>query len=134
MIKICGFDCDGVLSIPSIGQSRIMPIDGDVIITGRSYEEEYETVEYLTKHGIHNQVYFNPLKFEDKTRESSGLHKANTIIYLKNRNIIIDNVFEDDEIQADVIRSQCPWVNVILLTHDLIEKSNVRRDSEGNEI
>ena len=131
---VCGFDCDGVLSIPSLGQSRIMPIDGDVIITGRSFEEKKETVEYLYSHNIFNTVYFNPIKFDEKSRESSGQHKADTINQLKSDGTNINTFWEDDEIQASIIQKDCPWLNVIMVGHDLIEKGNVRRDSDGNEL
>jgi len=131
MTEINGFDCDGVISIPGGG---VYPGPNDIIITGRSIEEKSETEQYLKNRGIENRVYFNPLKFKDKTRESSGGHKANVIITLKMYDIKVVNFFEDDEIQAAVIRDQCPWVNVIILLHNLIEKGNVRRDAEGNEV
>ena len=67
------FDCDGVITL------GIYPGKYDVIITGRSFEEADVTLQYLKEKGITNKVYFNPLKFEEKTRESSGLHKANTL-------------------------------------------------------
>lgn len=134
MIEICGFDCDGVLSIPALGKSRIMPDVGDIIITGRSYEEEKETREYLNNNGIWNEIFFNPAKFEDKSRESSGHHKANILTLLKNRNINVKAFFEDDEIQARIIKRSCSWVNIIMVVHDLVEKNNVRRDGDGNEL
>ena len=57
-----GFDCDGVITI------GLYPGPNGIIITGRSYEEMPETIKMLDKMGIRNPVYFNPLKFSEKTR------------------------------------------------------------------
>ena len=128
MQYVNGFDCDGVLTI------GIRPTCYDIIITGRSYEEEKETYKWLNKHNIINKVYFNNKIFNDKTRESSGQHKANIINFLLENNVKIINFFEDDEIQAKIIEKECPWVNVIRILHDLTNKENVRRDDNGKEI
>jgi len=126
-MKINSYDCDGVVffnkDIPGL---RPEPID--VIITGRSFEERPETERMLAKRSINNQVFYNPLKFDDKTRESSGRHKAYTIKDLQAQGYIIVNHIEDDIIQADIIKELCPEVNIILLTHDLSNKENVRHD------
>lgn len=98
----------------------------DIIITGRSYEEREETLAMLHDRNIYNTVYFNPRKFDEKTRESSGEHKANTISMLKNAGNDIGIHFEDDPIQAAVIKSFHPELNIVLLQHDLITKENVR--------
>lgn len=119
-IEINGFDCDGVITV------GIHPGPRDVIITGRSYEEEPETNAMLLKRGIVNKVFFNKLPYEMKTRESSGKHKAKTITYLKDCGIIIKNFFEDDPIQWQIIERECPWVNVIHVVHDLTNKENER--------
>ena len=75
IVKIINsFDCDGVITI------GIYPGIDDVIITGRSFEEKEETLSYLKDKDINNEVYFNKLKFEEKTRISSGIHKGNTIV------------------------------------------------------
>jgi len=42
--------------------------------------------------------------------------------------------FEDDPIQAEVIKQHCSNVKVVLLEHDLVNKENVRRDGFGKEI
>ena len=118
-----GFDCDGVLTIGLTPSS----ID-DVIITGRSYEEANETLEYLRSRGIRNQVFFNPIKFEDKTRTSSGQWKAKMIKVLG-----IERFFEDDEIQIAEILKVNPEVQIIHINHNLTEKENVRYNSKGEE-
>lgn len=119
------FDCDGVVFInKAIGGLR--PEPNDVIITGRSYEEIPETVKMLEKRCIYNQVFYNPLKFEQKTRESSGVHKAGTIKWLEKQGYNVLCHFEDDEVQAAVIRKECPDVPIIMIMHDLTEKENVR--------
>lgn len=119
-MKVNGFDCDGVITV------GIYPGPDDFIITGRSYEEEPETLDMLHKKGIYNKIAFNPIPFNQKTRQSSGEHKALKIKILKARGIEIVNFFEDDEIQKAVIERECPWVNVVHVVHDLTEKENVR--------
>lgn len=125
------FDIDGVICMGNwIG---VRPSPGDVIITGRSFEEAEETGEFLYSNGITNQVYYNPVKFEDKTRESSGEHKAVIIRRLIKEGFDIQCHFEDDEVQAQVIEHKT-GLPVVLLKHNLVNKENVRRDSDGNEI
>jgi hypothetical protein len=126
--KINGFDNDGVISI------GIFPGPNDVIITGRSYEEEKETIEFMHNRNIFNKIYFNPVKFNEKTRKSSGEHKVNTINELKKEGIKINIFFEDDPIQKEVIEYWCPWIKVVHIVHNLTEKENIKRDSNGNEI
>jgi hypothetical protein len=125
--KINGFDCDGVITV------GIYPGPEDIIITGRSIEERPETDIMFSNKGIKNEVYYNPIPFTEKTRESSGEHKARVITKLKEEGIVIKNFFEDDEIQKAVIERECPWVNVVHVVHDLTEKENVRRN-ENDEI
>lgn len=109
------FDIDGVITV------GLFPGPNDVIITGRSYEEEPETLRMLHAKGIFNKVFFNPLPFNAKTRKTSGLHKAGIIQEL---NIAIH--FEDDPIQWEIIERDCPNVKVVRVVHDLTEKENVR--------
>jgi hypothetical protein len=120
MKKVNGFDCDGVITV------GIHPGPDDIIITGRSFEETPETRAMLSKRGINNIVFYNQKKFVDKTRESSGWHKAKRIGRLKEQGVEIVNFFEDDPIQKEVIERECPWVNVVHIVHELTEKENVR--------
>ena len=125
---INSFDVDGVIYMGP-GRHGVFPGPRDVIITGRSLlDEEKETKSMLGQRGIFNQVFMNPLPFESKTRESSGWHKANTINGYNARIQLtkIDIHFEDDPIQADIIRANCPGVEVVMLHHNLVEKENVR--------
>lgn len=115
-----GFDIDGVITV------GIRPAPGDVIITGRSYEEAPETLRYLQSIGLGEfPVYFNPSPFADKTREGSGTWKAHMIYMLQ-----VTTFFEDDPVQAKVIEGKAVWsefpVSVVKVTHDLTEKDNVR--------
>ena len=122
---INSFDCDGVIFInEEVG--GVHPGPNDVIITGRSVDEQIETYEMLQERGIYNLIYFNPLPFDKKTRKSSGYHKANILNELKKSGYIINCHFEDDEVQAEVIRKNCPDVTVVMLVHDLTNKENVR--------
>lgn len=116
-----GFDIDGVIYF---GDTRpgIRPGPDDVIISGRSYQEADATFKFLKRFGIMNRVFLNPINFADKTREKSGLHKARTMNVLKDRGEIIDLFFEDDPIQAEIIRRDAPWVNLVMVVHDLTVK------------
>ncbi|QFR57788.1 hypothetical protein CPT_Moby_040 [Stenotrophomonas phage Moby] len=114
------FDIDGVISI------GIRPSPGAIIITGRSYEERAETEAYLKHLGISNDVFYNPLKWSEKSRTSSGEHKAE-IINLQG----VTRHFEDDPIQAQVIRERCPNCYVVEIVSDLVELENVRHTFTG---
>ena len=119
------FDIDGVIAINKI-IGGLRPDPDDIIITGRSFEEKEETMVMLHRRGILNTVLFNDQTFEDKTRESSGYHKANCIKALFSAGYNVTAHFEDDEIQAKVINQECPEVPVIMIVHDLSNKENVR--------
>lgn len=124
IMKINSFDCDGVITL------GIYPGPNDVIITGRSYEEEEETIAYLRSRGIMNEVIFNPLKFDEKSRESSGIHKANTINYLYEQGICVKYHYEDDPIQINAMKSHLKNpVKIIRIDHDNeIFMENCRHD------
>lgn len=123
-MKTNSFDIDGVLTI------GIFPGPNDIIITGRSFEESSETLEMLKNKGIVNDVYYNPLLYDEKTRVSSGKHKATTLNRLKDQGLEIGNHFEDDEIQKEIIERECPWINVIHVVHNLTNKENCRHFNE----
>lgn len=128
-LKVNTYDCDGVIQInPEIG--GVHPGPRDFIITGRSWEEKPETDAMLLRRGIGNKVFFNPLSFEKKTRETSGEHKAKTIKYLQTHGYRIGAHFEDDPVQAEIIRKNCPDIPVIMLVHGLTELENVRHADE----
>mgnify|MGYP003136052151 FL=1 len=130
---INGFDIDGVLNLGN-GKCGIRPGPEDVIITGRSYEEEPETKAFLRRNGINNHVYFNPLTFDEKSRQSSGEHKARTLKFLKNEEKIeVEFFYEDDEIQKAEIEKECGWVKVIHVCHDFTPKENMRHWEELHE-
>lgn len=127
-MKTCRtFDIDGVIFInKEIG--GVLPRDGDFIITGRSFEEKEETERMLLSYGITNRVFYNQLPFDKKTRESSGIHKANTIKLIQNSGIKVLCHFEDDEIQSAAIKKEHPDLPIVMLVHDLTNKENVRHD------
>lgn len=100
----------------------VFPGDDDVIITGRSFEEADVTMNMIRGRGIFNDVYMNPLKYDEKTRKTSGQHKANTLFYLEQMGYRFGIHFEDDPIQAEEIRQAMPHINIIMLEHDLTEK------------
>ena len=123
-IRINSFDIDGVINMGAF--DGIYPGPNDVIITGRSFEEAKETNEMLRKKGINNPVFFNPLRFEQKTRESSGIHKGNTIAKLRSNGLLVCLHYEDDPIQIEQIQLIVPEIHVIEIKHNLVEKENVR--------
>lgn len=127
VVNIASFDIDGVINLGYY--PGVYPGPRDIIITGRSYEEEPETLKMLMLKGINNDVFFNPLPFEQKTRESSGIHKANTIRNFNEKNLDKIQIvchFEDDPIQVEIIRSILPEFKVFYLEQDVTEKENVR--------
>jgi len=125
-MNIASFDIDGVI-FNGHGVPGIYPGPNDIIITGRSFEEEKETYEMLVARGIMNAVYFNPLPFEEKTRATSGLHKASVINKLLAAGINITHHFEDDTVQAYAIRKLTP-VYVVIIENPAVPKENRRQD------
>lgn len=124
-IKRASFDIDGVINMGDY--PGVNPSISDVIITGRSFEEAPETTALLKRKGLlDNKLFANPIPFEKKNRHSSGKHKAQTIKKLNKvgYNIVIH--YDDDPIQADIIKQMCPEIQVVLLVHNLVEKENVR--------
>ena len=120
------FDIDGVIFMDKF--NGVYPGLNDVIITGRSKEEKTETEVMLKSKGITNKVYYNKLPFNKKTRESSGRHKGQTLLYLEKMGMRFGIHYEDDPVQAAIIRKMMPHINVVLLQHDLVEKENVRHE------
>jgi hypothetical protein len=119
------FDIDGVIYIRK-GLMGVRPGPDDIIITGRSFEEKAETETMLLDAGIFNMVYFNPLPYDSKSRESSGVHKAKVLNELKESGYDVQIHFEDDPIQIEVIKKHAPWVAIVHLDHDLTYKENMR--------
>lgn len=116
------YDIDGVIYLGKY--DGLYPGKDDIIITGRSFEEEEYTLKMLHGRGIFNKVYFNKLKYDEKTRKTSGLHKANVIKMLIDSGIEHGVHFEDDEIQIEAIKSLLPDVRIVHVVSDLVEKEN----------
>ena len=137
-MKINAFDIDGVIHLGG-GACGIRPGAGDVIITGRSYEEEPETLAFLRRNEIHNQVFFNPCKYEHKSRESSGNHKGRIIVALQSLGCEIQYFFEDDEVQKKAIedflyRNQLgDKTRVIHVNNPYVKKENRRHLEDLDE-
>lgn len=117
---INSFDFDGVVSL------GIFPSNDDVIITGRSFEEEEETLKFLRNRNINSVVYFNPKKFNEKTRISSGEHKANIINKLGN----IKYHFEDDPVQEEYIKNNTSCTVIRILQNEIGLENERRLDIE----
>jgi len=120
------FDIDGVIFMDKY--DGVYPGKEDIIITGRSIEEQSETEAMLKSKGITNQVFFNQTPFDQKTRESSGRHKGQTLFYLEEIGYRFGIHYEDDPVQAEIIRKMMPHINVVLLQHELVEKENRRHE------
>lgn len=117
------YDIDGVINMGD-KYTGLLPRYGDIIITGRSYEEQDYTDKFLSDLGIYNKVFYSPHKYVDKTRELSGIHKGETIRLLISLGLKVGLHFEDDEVQAAEIRKIVD-VPVVMVISDLVEKENV---------
>jgi hypothetical protein len=123
-MRINTFDIDGVINLGEF--DGIYPGPYDIIITGRSYEEAAETYVMLEDKGIRNEVFFNPLPFDKKTRFTSGMHKGKIILELMKDGYEHGVHFEDDEIQIRAIKAIVPRVRIVHVVSDLVTKENVR--------
>lgn len=122
-MKIVGFDFDGVVSL------GITPTPGDVIITGRCIDETEEVYNVLRSRGcLWTRVFFNPMLLKDRgnhteeARTYSGKHKANIIQKLKEEKIEVVRFFEDDELQASIIKEAHPEIEIVMVVSNLVEK------------
>lgn len=128
-MKVNTFDIDGVILFDEPGINGVMPNPNDIIITGRSIDEADETLEELGKRGIFNKVYFNPIPYEQKTRKSSGEHKARVIRELIEGGIEHGVHFEDDPVQIAEIVNGVKGVRVVHVNSaGLTELENKRRN------
>lgn len=128
MKNIVSYDIDGVIYFGKGYPDGLTPPSNAVIISGRSREEYIETAAMLESRGIKNPLYLNPIPFGQKTRESSGMHKAKTLNSLKEAGWIVEYHIDDDPVQIDVIRKECPWLLVIHFDTPFVEKENVRHE------
>lgn len=124
-MRINTYDIDGVIFMGK-GLDGLFPGKNDHIITGRSFEERPETESFLHSKGIFNTLHLNPLRYDEKTRVTSGIHKGNTIKRLESEGYTVGIHWEDDPVQVEEIKKIVPHVNVVLLVHDLVEKENTR--------
>lgn len=122
MVNINAFDFDGVVSL------GITPGKNDIIITGRCYDEAHIIYKELNKRGIKNAVFFNPISYDvrgDHTASAriySGEHKARTLKQLQKNCTNVLCFFEDDPLQAKIIKESGWGGNVVLVCSDLVEK------------
>lgn len=120
-----GFDFDGVINFS--GNSGIYPGPGDIIITGRSFDEAHYVNGILKERGITNAVYFNPMTTEKRqtgtetSRKNSGRHKAVIIKLFENHGIFLDKFFEDDELQIAEIKKLHPALKIVHVVSDTVK-------------
>lgn len=102
-----GYDIDGVLST-----GKFMPTAEDVILSARGYDSYQRTIEHLKSWGIteYKYIFLAPYKHEWISGKDwiGGAFKAEII----NR-IGITEFYEDNPMQIDVIKNNCPNCNVI---------------------
>jgi len=104
------YDFDGVTSI------GVTPRIGDIIVTGRCFDECDVVFNYLKNYGLQDKipVYFNPIQYAtrgqgtDFSRTKSGQHKARIVKSLIENGVSIGYFFEDDPIQAAIIKEENP--------------------------
>lgn len=125
-MSINSYDIDGVIYLGGDFKG-LRPEPDDVIITGRSYEEYAETSRFLESRGIKNQVFYNKKRFDEKTRETSGIHKAGVLNALARSDRKISIHFEDDPVQARIIRELAPDVIVVEVQSNLVNLENERK-------
>ena len=110
MKAINGYDFDGVTSI------GVTPREGDVIITGRCFDECGVIFDYLKEHNLLDKipVYFNPIQFHHRgegtehSRSSGAKHKASILQKMLDNQVNIGYFFEDDPLQKDIIVELVP--------------------------
>ena len=121
--EVYGYDFDGVISIGITPRSS-----EDVIITGRCIDEADYVRATLLARGITNKVYFNPMTLRERgnhtkqARRYSGSHKAKTISELKKEGIYVTRFFEDDELQALIIKNAHSDIELVYIDSNLVEK------------
>lgn len=125
-MDIISYDIDGVIYFGAGQPPGLTPPKNAVIITGRSIDEQQETINMLHSRQIYNTLYMNPIKWENKTRESSGLFKSKILNNLKSTGNNILYHIDDDLIQIEIIKRECPWLLVIQLDTPFVEKENVK--------
>lgn len=119
---INSYDIDGVIYMGET-LNGVSPSKDDIIITGRSAIEERDVTEkMLLSKGFTNKLFMNPIPQNQKTRETSGKHKARTLFYLEQLGYRFGIHYEDDEIQATEIKKLMPHINIVMLNHNLTEK------------
>jgi hypothetical protein len=128
MNQIYSYDIDGVINLDT-GRIGIRPGSvNDVIISGRSTDELTDTIKFLRDNGIGNEVYLNPIPFEEKTRVLSGIHKGNTILALRELGLNITTHYEDDVVQIDQIMKIVPDLIIIHVNHNgIVNYENIKR-------
>lgn len=118
------YDIDGVINLGDY--DGVYPGQDDILITGKSIEETKNTLKMLRDRGIYNQIFFNPISFDKKTRSSSGKHKAKVIKMLIESGYQHGVHFDDDEIQIEEIKKELPYIQIVHVVSNLVEKENKR--------
>lgn len=118
-MKVNIFDYDGVIFLGE-GLTGVRPNPEDIIVTGRCLEESREVLKHLKERGINNQVFFQNMPVELRTRKDSGTHKVNTLKQLLKSGYEIGVVYEDDPTQLSILKKYLPNLNYIHLNQQLV--------------
>jgi hypothetical protein len=105
-----GYDIDGVLT------AGVRPVEPYIIISGRNKEQFQDTTDMLWNLGITGPVYLRPFGGEGQ-RELSGMWKAWMISTAK-----VTTFYEDEDLQADIIRHACPDCKVVMVRNGIPEQ------------
>lgn len=110
-----GYDIDGVL-LPYNGAEGLVPQEPYIIVSGRNYTQFYNTVNKLREKGIYGPILLRPSsKVGDRVQ--SGEWKANVINFAG-----VTTFYEDEDLQAEIIRKECPNCKVIMVTEGRINE------------
>lgn len=100
------YDFDGVVS------KGHHPDVGDVIVSGRCWDECQVIYDYLEKHDLKGiPVFFNPMPYAKRgdhtieARTASAMHKIKTFRALVAHNVISE-ILEDDPLQLKLIEEK----------------------------
>jgi hypothetical protein len=97
------------------------PKEGDIILTGRCYDEAPYVFQKLKELGIMIQlpIFFNPMPIRvrgdhnEEARIKSACHKVEVLNKLIHYNDVTH--YDDDLVQIDMIRRYVPQVNIIVV-------------------
>lgn len=111
--KITSWDFDGTLTT-----GQFVPKSGDVIVTGRCFDEASIVINKLKDLGIVPlAIYFNTLPLSvrgdhsEDARVKSAMHKVDVLTKLSVNCDVVH--YDDDPIQIKILKDSLPQVEVV---------------------